>query len=131
MNIVNTDEAQAAEAMLVLNMIYLVKNGPQYPEKVPKTSHCLAMLYFLREDGVKVTSTLLNYIPFTCISPVMTILVLSGDWSMPTTANDFLYSFRNNYCSVLLGYWFAYIVYCTYIHLYVKSIPCTSTICML
>jgi len=36
-------------------MIYLVKNGPQYPEKVPKTSHCLAMLYFLREDGVKVT----------------------------------------------------------------------------
>jgi len=51
---VYADEAEAAEATLVLNMIYLVKNGPQYPEKVPKTSHCLAMLYFLREDGVKV-----------------------------------------------------------------------------
>jgi len=49
------DEAEAAEATLVLNMIFLVKNGPQYPEKAPKTSHCLAMLYFLREDGVKVT----------------------------------------------------------------------------
>ena len=54
----NTDEADAAEATVILNMIYLVKNGPQYPEKVPKTSHCLAMLYFLREDGVKVTSSL-------------------------------------------------------------------------
>jgi len=53
-NCMHTDEAEAAEATLVLNMIYLVKNGPQYPEKVPKTSHCLAMLYFLREDGVKV-----------------------------------------------------------------------------
>ena len=52
---VNTDEAEAAVATLVLNMIYLVKNGPQYPDKVPKTSHCLAMMYFLREDGVKVT----------------------------------------------------------------------------
>ena len=50
-----TDEAEAAEATYVLNMIFLVKNGPQYPEKVPKTSHCLAMLCFLREDGVKVT----------------------------------------------------------------------------
>jgi len=62
LNYTNTDEAEAAEATLVLNMIYLVKNGPQYPEKVPKTSHCLAMLYFLREDGVKVISLLLNYL---------------------------------------------------------------------
>ena len=58
-----TDEAEAAEAVVVLNTIFLVKNGPQYPEKAPKTSHCLAMLYFLREDGVKVISAyLLNYL---------------------------------------------------------------------
>ena len=61
----NADEAEAAEGIVILNMIYLVKNGPQYPEKVPKTSHCLAMLYFLCEDGVKVCSAVLNYIPQT------------------------------------------------------------------
>lgn len=49
-----TDEGEAAEATLVLNYIFLMKNGPQRPDKVPKTSHCLAMLYFLREDGIKV-----------------------------------------------------------------------------
>jgi hypothetical protein len=53
-----TDEADAAEAMLVLNFIFLTKNGPQRPDKVPKISHCLAMLYFLREDGIKVSTVL-------------------------------------------------------------------------
>lgn len=50
------DEGDAAEATLVLNFIFMMKNGPQRPDKVPKTSHCLAMLNFLREDAIKVTS---------------------------------------------------------------------------
>jgi hypothetical protein len=53
-----TDEAEAAEAALVLNFIFMMKNGPQRPDKVPKTSHCLAMLNFLREDAIKVISHL-------------------------------------------------------------------------